>query len=65
MIFVKNEVLDLCGLDQLDLAFPERLFDSTYVQSEISHATPNFMFYAARLPRPVKKTIKKMLRMRG
>jgi len=65
MIFVKNEAMDLIGLDQLDQEFPERLFDSKWVQTRISHPSATLKFYAGWLTKPVKKTMRRILSNRG
>ena len=63
MIFVRNDLIHFIGIDDIDLAYPERLFVSDWVKNQPS---TSIIFRLAKtfLPRSLKNIIKKLFLMK-
>lgn len=63
MIFVRNDLIHYIGIDDIDLAYPERLFVSDWV-IEIPSTSIIFRLAKAFLPRSLKNIIKRLFLMK-
>ena len=63
MIFVRNDLMYLLNIEEIDLKYPERLFKSDWV-SKSSSETLTFKFAKLILPTSIKNIVKKLFLMR-
>ena len=63
MIFVRDDLMHFIGIDDIDLAYPERLFVSDWV-IEIPSTSIIFRLGKAFLPKSLKNIIKKLFLMK-